>query len=55
MATANTASGYVFSGWTVNAGDTPASLTTTPTTITITQNTTLTANAKDDGKPVCDW
>ena len=54
-ATPNTASGYIFSWWTVNAWNTPASLTNASTTVTLTQNTTLTANAKDNSKPVCTW
>ncbi len=36
--------GYSFSSWTVNSGNTPASTTSASTTITMTQDTTLTAN-----------
>ena len=51
-ATCKTASGYAFSGWIKNSGNTPASLTANPTTVTITQDTNLTAVCKDNTKPV---
>ena len=37
--------GYTFSEWTVNAWNIPASTTSASTTVTLTQNTQLTANA----------
>ncbi len=48
----NTSSGYVFSWWIKNSWDTPSSLTTTPTIVTITQDTELTAVCRDNKKPV---
>ena len=52
VATPNTASGYVFSGWTINEWDAPVSAISASTAVTITQNTILTANAKDTTKPI---
>jgi hypothetical protein len=37
--------------WTVTSGDTPVSTSTADTTVTISQNTVLQANAKDSGSP----
>ncbi len=54
-ATVNTASGYVWSGWKWNSGNTPASLANKSTTVTITENTQLTANAKDTTRPSCNF
>ena len=46
-ATCIAASGYVWSGWIKNSGNNPASFTANPTTVTLTQATTLTAECKD--------
>ena len=45
--------GYTFNGWTVNLGNTPTSTSSASTTISITQKTTLTANAIDNTAPTC--
>jgi len=37
--------------WSVSNGDIPSSTTSANTTVTITQNTALVANAKDSEKP----
>lgn len=41
--------GYEFSNWVVNSGNTPLSLTDANTSVTITQNTNLTANFVESG------
>ena len=41
--------GYEFSNWVVNSGNTPVSLTDANTSVTITQNTNLTANFVESG------
>ena len=43
---ANVKTGYTFGAWTVNSGNAPKSTTAASTTVIITHNTTLTANAK---------
>ena len=43
--------GYTFTSWTVNSGNTPASTTTASTTVAMNKATTLTANAADKTAP----
>jgi len=50
-ATVNAVSWYTFSGWLVDNGNTPANINAASTTVTITEDSTLTAVAKDAGKP----
>ena len=48
---ATVTNGYTWDNWTKGSGNDPASTTTKATTVTLTQNTTLTANAADVTKP----
>ena len=50
---ATVTNGYTWVNWTKTSWDTPASATNKATTVVITQDTVLTANASDQTAPVC--
>ena len=52
---ATVTAGYTWVNWTKTSGSNPASATTKATTVTLTANTELKANASDQTKPVCTW